>query len=325
MKRIEFAELVRQVASAPAVAPGTEFPWGAGPLERQETIMAEPARSAAISPSPAPAVEVDRGGAPCRSAGSEPQTAAEGASIDEVTKDNPIPIWARQRTAMAPEDYLRSMAEADAKAVAEERARDVELERLRGQARIIQRSMYAVRGNLLLLAPHSARERALVAQSLELLRTSLEDLARRPPERGRLGGPAAEGSQGTWVVRGNEAAAKPPVCEVVVEATLARSLRGQPLPALTITTRTSDAPAAIRHSRALALWGAAQAELMLEKSGDNLWTVGNPQWADRQRVDGGWRVAWIVYLDGAQDAPVELAMQALRDVVAGLGETFESR
>ena len=81
-----------------------------------------------------------------------------------------------------------------------------------------------------------------------------------------------------------------------------------------------DASIATRRSRALAFWGAAQTELMLETAGDSLWTVGVPRLIDSLQTTEGQQLRWAIHLTAPPGARVALAMKALRDVVATFGD-----
>jgi hypothetical protein len=45
---------------------------------------------------------------------------------------------------------------------------------------------------------------------------------------------------------------------------------------------------------------------------------------ERRHVKDGWQTRWVIYLDGPECAEIELAMQALREVVAGAGDIAAS-
>jgi hypothetical protein len=76
-----------------------------------------------------------------------------------------------------------------------------------------------------------------------------------------------------------------PACKLMAETFLSLRADGRTMPTLAVTTRTDTAPSSIRFSHAMALWGAARTELMLEKRGDCLWRVDNP--AIQSRWSGG--------------------------------------
>ena len=170
MKRLDLAELARQVASAPPTLRDWEIPAACDYrlLERQETILAEPAQPAANAPTTWPAAARSPCDVPWAAEPAQQRTPAQGSV-------NPIPLMDRQFTALAPVDYRRRMEEAEALAIAEEAAKDGELERLRNRARLLERVMHAVRTILRHLAPQLPRQQTLISQSLELLALALEE------------------------------------------------------------------------------------------------------------------------------------------------------
>jgi hypothetical protein len=113
--------------------------------------------------------------------------------------------------------------------------------------------------------------------------------------------------------------------ELAVDAVLTPMSGGRPLPTLTVTTLTKDRLAALRHSRALALWVAAQAELMLEKARDRIWEIGVPRRIDSDRTEDGWKTRWSIHLMAPLGAKHELAMRALQEVVSSVTKTFKEQ
>jgi hypothetical protein len=113
--------------------------------------------------------------------------------------------------------------------------------------------------------------------------------------------------------------------ELALVAVLTPMPGGRPLPTLTVTTWTRDRLAALRRSRALAFWVAAQAELMLENVRDRIWTVGVPRRIDSDRTEDGWQTRWSIHLMAPLGAKHELAMRALQEVVSSVTKTFKEQ
>jgi hypothetical protein len=121
---------------------------------------------------------------------------------------------------------------------------------------------------------------------------------------------------------GNNDDATLPLYEVRAEALLSHRANGLTVPTLTIAARTNKAQSSLRLSHAMAFWGAAYSELLLERMSDHFWAVGNPQPAKREQLEHGWW-SWVIYLESHHEgANVELGLRLLRCVVRALGEVF---
>lgn len=140
-------------------------------------------------------------------------------------------------------------------------------------------------------------------------------------ERGRTMSEGDERERPT----GRECSAEAHSLELAVDAVLTPMSGGRPLPTLTLTTFTGNRLAAFRQSRAIAFWVAAQAELMLEKVRDSIWTVGVPRRIEFERTEDGWQTRWSIHLMAPLGAKHELAMRALQEVVSSVTRTFKEQ
>jgi hypothetical protein len=173
VKHREFSDLIREVASAPSVQPK--------PLERQETIPAVPGELAASHAVPAPIAEkTTSGDLPwCPS----PEEKAQGATATAA----PGPATDNQLTVKAPPDYKRQIA-----AMVEEAAREREIAHLSRRVHRLERILYAVLPNLLLIPQFLAKQRAVVTKATELLRRALIEEQRAKSQGVGAAGPAGK-------------------------------------------------------------------------------------------------------------------------------------
>jgi hypothetical protein len=120
-----------------------------------------------------------------------------------------------------------------------------------------------------------------------------------------------------------------PEFEVVVEAVIARGithpyLNGQAT--LTVVTRANSAASALRHSRTMAVWAAARAELVLSGTEDHRWTVSNLRKVNQQKLSEGRRTTWVIELIASRNPPsdrAEVATQALQGVISSMRELYQ--
>lgn len=168
MKTREFPDLLREVASAPPVQPK--------PLGRQETIP-EPGAQAASHADPAPITEKNAiGHLPWIPS---PEETAQGSTAAAP----PPPNTDNQKTVKAPPDYERQIA-----AMVEEAAREREIAHLSRRVHRLERILYVVLPNLLLIPQFLAKQRACRS----VLRSKSDRRAARSSRgRGRCSPPAA--------------------------------------------------------------------------------------------------------------------------------------
>jgi hypothetical protein len=154
VKTSDFPDLLREVASAPPVRPK--------PLARQETIPADPGELAASQAVPAPISEKSPSGdLPWLPSPEEMAQGAMATAPRALNTDN-------QKTVKAPPDYERQIA-----AMVEEAAREREIGNLSRRVHRLERILYAVLPNLLLIPQFLAKQRAVVTKATELLRRAL--------------------------------------------------------------------------------------------------------------------------------------------------------
>jgi hypothetical protein len=166
MKRCEYSDLLREVASAP--------PVHRPPIDRQETVLAAPGESEKSAPPPVlpPILLKDE----ASFLESPPPMGAGG------TKD--------QETVEAPAEYARRVAEMDARAVQD--ARGEEITKLLRRMLRLERAFCAVMPSLLLIPGLPEQRRKVLAQAIQLLRKALEE--KSSPKAGA--GRAAPGAPG---------------------------------------------------------------------------------------------------------------------------------
>jgi hypothetical protein len=174
VKHREFSDLIREVASAPSVQPK--------PLERQETIPAVPGELAASHAVPVPIREKSASGdLPWIPSPEEKAHGAMATAPSSLNTDN-------QKTVKAPPDYERQIA-----AMVEDAAREREIGNLSRRVQRLERILYAVLPNLLLIPQFLAKQRAVVTKATELLRRAL--IEERPAKSQGVGAAGAAGKK----------------------------------------------------------------------------------------------------------------------------------